>query len=127
MDTDPKRDSTADDLHAKVDPVRRVTKFSGRLPMLEPGSGATTSQLLIDWLDLAFYRLGVRRRLGPVIAGCYGESSSSFRQPILSLDAPSLPDLTMALHLLTQYLEHANAVFPLLDAIAINQMVSIAC
>lgn len=115
--------SAPDDLHAEVDPVKRITKFSGRLPMLEPSSGASTPELLTDWLDLAFHRLGVRRRLGPVIAGC----PSIFQQPVLSLDAPVLPDLATARSFLKQYLEHANAVFPLLDASNIGQMVSIVC
>lgn len=115
--------STPDDPHTEVDPVKRITKFSGRLPMLEPSSGASTPELLTDWLDLAFHRLGVRRRLGPVIAGC----PSIFQQPVLSLDAPVLPDLTTARSFLKQYLEHANAVFPLLDAGNISQMVSFIC
>lgn len=111
--------STPDDLHAEVDHVNRITKFSGRLPMLEPSSGASTPELLTDWLDLAFHRLGVRRRLGPVVAGC----PSIFQQPVLSLGAPDLPDFATARSFLKQYLEHANAVFPLLDAGNVSHMV----
>ncbi|KAF7535969.1 hypothetical protein G7054_g4982 [Neopestalotiopsis clavispora] len=114
----------AADMHAETDHVTQTTKFSGRLPMMRPSSGSCTSELLTDWLDLAFHRLGLRKRLGPLLAPA--ESNTPFQQPLLVQEPPPFPDSATSQELLFLYLEEVNAVFPVLDAAKTGQMLDIA-
>jgi hypothetical protein len=57
----------AGDIHAETDHANQTTKFSGLLPILRPSKGSCTLELLTDWLDLAFHRLGIKKRLGPLL------------------------------------------------------------
>ncbi|KAI1852053.1 hypothetical protein JX266_002906 [Neoarthrinium moseri] len=115
--------SLATDVHAETDDAEQTTKFSGRLPMLRPNSGSSTTELLTDWLDLAFRRLGIRKRLGPLLT--LDDSHAQFQQPALRLDAPPLPDPATCQELLFLYLEEVNSVFPLLDAVRTSQMLDL--
>ncbi|KAH8662224.1 fungal-specific transcription factor domain-containing protein [Xylariales sp. PMI_506] len=115
----------AGEMHVETDPVDATTKFSGRLPILRPNRGNCTSELLTDWMDLAFYRLGIKKRLGPLLL-VEGSSGMSFRQPELSLNLPPLPEQHVSRELLALYLENVNSVFPLLDARDIDRTLGIA-
>lgn len=92
--------------------------------MMRPSSGNCTSELLTDWLDLAFHRLGIRKRLGPLLAPA--ESHLPFQQPMLIQEPPPFPDPATCQELLFFYLEEVNAVFPVLDAAKTGQMLDAA-
>ncbi|KAK6216366.1 40S ribosomal protein S27 [Pestalotiopsis sp. IQ-011] len=112
------------DMDAETDHVTQAPKFSGPLPMMRPSSGNCTSELLTDWLDLAFHRLGIRKRLGPLLAPA--ESHLHFQQPMLIQEPPPFPDPATCQELLFLYLEEVNAVFPVLDAAKTGQMLDAA-
>ncbi|KAH6657042.1 hypothetical protein BKA67DRAFT_655336 [Truncatella angustata] len=116
-------DPTAD-MHAETDHVNQTTRYSGRLPILRPSTGSCTSELLTDWLDLAFQRLGIKKRFSSLLLSA--ESSGSIQKPSLQLDTPTLPDPATSQELLFLYLEEINAVFPLLDAANTSQLLDLA-
>lgn len=114
----------AGDVHAETDYANQTTKFSGRLPMLRPSKGSCTSELLTDWLDLALHRLGIRKRLGPLLTS--DDSMVPSQLPEFSLTFPPLPDSRASQELLFLYLEEVNSVFPVLDAIKAGQSLDLA-
>ncbi|GFN20297.1 putative Zn(II)2Cys6 transcription factor [Aspergillus tubingensis] len=96
-------------------PSRPRERYTGRLPMMPRFCGTSTVQLMTNWLDLAFRRLGIPDALSS--AGLFGPSfRSSTSLPPSNLYPTGLPDppthLEASRHL-SRYLSDVHPIFPI--------------
>ncbi|TLD08424.1 uncharacterized protein PgNI_07436 [Pyricularia grisea] len=89
-------------------------RYGGLLPLVPRLRDIGTLETLTGWLDLAFYRLGVHRRLRAGLGG--SESGTEQRPPVvLSLVPPALPALDLCHATVNVYFSTINQAFPILD------------
>ena len=121
------------DSHAEIRPDG-TRRFAGRLPILTQNSGRTSLELLTDWLDLAFYRLGLHSQLAPAMllssiplsipsaaAGSPSETAA------ISTDVPALPSLQDCRKLVDIYFRDVDSIFGLVGRHRIIQDLEVAC
>ncbi|KAH6967589.1 hypothetical protein BKA56DRAFT_530192 [Ilyonectria sp. MPI-CAGE-AT-0026] len=95
-------------------------KYTGALPIWRQTSGATHLEILTEWLDLAFHRLGMPHRIGVGVGSTGVSSPTSILTPMVKEFHP-LPDLGACDTLLGTYLQEINAIFPVFRAAQIQQ------
>lgn len=89
---------------------------TGRLPMMPRLPGGSMLELTTEWLDLAFYRLKVRRisSVPPVINDHF--STLSFDS------APDLPSTSETRSLINSYFATFHGIFPIIDSDSVEHI-----
>ncbi|KAK7413276.1 hypothetical protein QQX98_007864 [Neonectria punicea] len=91
------------------------SRFVGRLPLVPRIGGSNTLELLTGWLDLAFFRLGVKLNFSTIFElGNDGVETMAASIPV-SIVPPSLPSSEESHRLVEEYFASVNPLFPLLE------------
>lgn len=98
--------------------ARLLKTFEGKLPMVPRIRGQDSLQILIGWLDLAFYRLGVSQQVRSFIE--LRDSPPPKQAFPFSMDLPPLPEPEVRCQVVQQYFQYSNTIFAALNPNSIN-------
>lgn len=85
-------------------------RFRGLLPIMKYDTGSSTVEILSGWLNVAFYRLGLKHRFS-----FHAPLATFLPLPLAAAQIPRIPDSAQYLPLVKNYFQKVNAVYPILS------------